>query len=191
MSMIELTITDNVAEVVLNAPEKMNSLNEAALADLSAAYDEATEAGVRALLLRGEGRGFCAGRDIAGLVPFAHRFGAKVFVTLNTILHDDELEPAQRLMTDLYDAGVDARTVQDMGIMELDLHGKNTYQARVAIDAALRRCGGGVYRLRLIHGYHSGTALRDLVDEVEAALAPPPAADLWARGRRRRVRRGR
>lgn len=69
MSMIELTITDNVAEVVLNAPEKMNSLNEAALADLSAAYDEATEAGVRALLLRGEGRGFCAGRDIAGLVP--------------------------------------------------------------------------------------------------------------------------
>lgn len=51
------------------------------------------------------------------------------------------------------------------GIMELDLHGKNTYQARVAIDAALRRCGGGVYRLRLIHGYHSGTALRDLCRE--------------------------
>lgn len=69
MSMIELTIADGVAEVVLNAPEKMNSLNEAALADLSAAYDEAAEAGVRALLLRGEGRGFCAGRDIAGLVP--------------------------------------------------------------------------------------------------------------------------
>ena len=38
------------------------------------------------------------------------------------------------------------------GIMELDLHGKNAYQARVAIDAALRRAGGGVYRLRLIHG---------------------------------------
>ncbi|MBN0364743.1 U32 family peptidase, partial [Pseudomonas aeruginosa] len=56
-----------------------------------------------------------------GLVPFAHRFGAKVFVTLNTILHDDELEPAQRLITDLYDAGVDALIVQDMGIMELDL----------------------------------------------------------------------
>lgn len=53
--------------------------------------------------------------DIAGLVPFAHRFGAKVFVTLNTILHDDELEPAQRLITDLYDAGVDALIVQDMG----------------------------------------------------------------------------
>ena len=39
------------------------------------------------------------------------------------------------------------------GIIELDLHGKNAYQARVAIDAALRRCDGGVYRLRLIAGH--------------------------------------
>lgn len=60
------------------------------------------------------------------------------------------------------------------GIMELDLHGKNTYQARVAIDAALRRCGGGVYRLRLIHGYHSGTALRDLCPGIRRT--PPGAA---------------
>lgn len=59
--------------------------------------------------------------DIAGLVPFAHRYGAKVFVTLNTILHDDELEPAQKLITDLYQAGIDALIVQDMGILELDL----------------------------------------------------------------------
>lgn len=60
-------------------------------------------------------------RDITELVPFAHRFGAKVFVTLNTILHDDELEPAQRLITDLYHAGVDALIVQDMGVLELDI----------------------------------------------------------------------
>ncbi|KAF1369140.1 peptidase U32 family protein [Yokenella regensburgei] len=59
--------------------------------------------------------------DIASLVPFAHRYGAKVFVTLNTILHDDELEPAQKLITSLYDAGVDAMIVQDMGILELSL----------------------------------------------------------------------
>ncbi|EDY9313249.1 U32 family peptidase [Salmonella enterica] len=60
-------------------------------------------------------------RDIADLVPFAHRYGARIFVTLNTILHDDELEPAQRLITDLYDTGVDALIVQDMGILELDI----------------------------------------------------------------------
>ncbi|MEA7581104.1 hypothetical protein ONJ87_27035, partial [Salmonella enterica subsp. enterica serovar Anatum] len=41
--------------------------------------------------------------------------------TLNTILHDDELEPAQRLITDLYNTGVDALIVQDMGILELDI----------------------------------------------------------------------
>ncbi|HFP9200014.1 TPA: U32 family peptidase [Raoultella ornithinolytica] len=59
--------------------------------------------------------------DIAGLVPFAHRYSAKIFVTLNTILHDDELEPAQRLITDLYETGVDALILQDMGVMELDI----------------------------------------------------------------------
>ena len=69
MSMIELSIEGNVAEVVLNAPQKMNALDEQALADLDRAYDEAAAAGVRALLLRGEGRGFCAGRDISGVVP--------------------------------------------------------------------------------------------------------------------------
>lgn len=60
-------------------------------------------------------------RDIAELVPFAHRYGAKVFITLNTILHDDELEPAQKLIGDLYQAGVDALIVQDMGVLELDI----------------------------------------------------------------------
>ena len=59
--------------------------------------------------------------DIAKLVEFAHLFHARVFVTLNTILHDDELEPARALIHQLYDAGVDALIVQDMGIMELDL----------------------------------------------------------------------
>lgn len=59
--------------------------------------------------------------DIDALVPFAHRFGSKVFVTLNAILHDNELEPAQQLVTDLYQAGVDALIVQDMGILELDI----------------------------------------------------------------------
>ena len=49
------------------------------------------------------------------------------------------------------------------GILEIDLHGKNEYQAKVAIDAALRRAKAGTYRLRLIPGYHGGTALRDMI----------------------------
>lgn len=59
--------------------------------------------------------------DLAALVPFAHRYGAKVFVTLNTILHDDEVEPARKMITDCYNAGIDALIVQDMGILELDI----------------------------------------------------------------------
>ena len=49
------------------------------------------------------------------------------------------------------------------GILELDLPGKNTYQAKVALEAALRRAGAGTYRIRIIHGYHGGTVLRDMV----------------------------
>ncbi|MBP3042616.1 enoyl-CoA hydratase/isomerase family protein [Arthrobacter jiangjiafuii] len=67
--MIELHINDGIAEVVLNAPQKLNALNEEALAELSQAYDDAEAAGVRALLLRGEGRAFCAGRDISTVDP--------------------------------------------------------------------------------------------------------------------------
>ncbi len=59
--------------------------------------------------------------EIAKLVEFAHRYHARIFVTLNTILHDSELEPARRLIHEFYDAGVDALIVQDMGIMELDI----------------------------------------------------------------------
>ena len=49
------------------------------------------------------------------------------------------------------------------GTITLDLHGKNTYQAKVSIDAQLRRAGTGTYRIRLIHGSHGGTALRDFI----------------------------
>jgi putative protease len=59
--------------------------------------------------------------DIAQLVAYAHRFHARIYVTLNTILHDSELEPARRLIRECWDAGVDALIVQDMGLLELDL----------------------------------------------------------------------
>ncbi|MEY2993794.1 MAG: hypothetical protein RL357_729 [Pseudomonadota bacterium] len=60
-------------------------------------------------------------QDIARLVQHAHRFNARIFVTLNTILRDDELEAARQLTWQMYDAGVDALIIQDMGLLELDL----------------------------------------------------------------------
>lgn len=60
-------------------------------------------------------------QDIAKLVSFAHKYQVKIFVTFNTILHDAELEPARALIHQLYDAGVDALIIQDMGLLEIDL----------------------------------------------------------------------
>ncbi|HBH40219.1 MAG TPA: collagenase-like protease [Curvibacter sp.] len=60
-------------------------------------------------------------QDIARLVQHAHRYNSRIFVTLNTILRDDELEPARKLAWQLYDAGVDAMIIQDMGLLEIDL----------------------------------------------------------------------
>ena len=50
----------------------------------------------------------------------------------------------------------------------LDLHEKNTYQAKIAIDAALKRAGSA-YRIRVVHGYNRGTALRDMIEETYAS----------------------
>lgn len=60
-------------------------------------------------------------QDIAKLAAYAHRFSAQVFVALNTILRDDELAEAERLVWALYEAGVDALIVQDMGLLQLNL----------------------------------------------------------------------
>jgi putative protease len=59
--------------------------------------------------------------DIDKLVKYAHRFWAKVYITLNTILFDDELDEALALIRSMYQAGVDALIIQDMGLLELAL----------------------------------------------------------------------
>ena len=59
--------------------------------------------------------------DIAALVEFAHRYRSRIFVTMNTIMHDSELELARKQIWQLYEAGVDALIIQDMGLLELDL----------------------------------------------------------------------
>ena len=60
-------------------------------------------------------------QDIARLASYAHRFNSRIFVTMNTILRDDELEPARQLAWQLYDAGVDALIIQDMGLLKIDM----------------------------------------------------------------------
>ena len=57
--------------------------------------------------------------DIRELCGYAHRFGARIFLTLNTILYDDELDEAYRLMCGAEDAGADALIVQDLAVLKM------------------------------------------------------------------------
>lgn len=59
--------------------------------------------------------------DIAELVKYAHRYYCRVFVTLNTILYDHELAEAEKMIHQLYQIGVDALIIQDMGILRMSL----------------------------------------------------------------------
>jgi putative protease len=60
-------------------------------------------------------------QDIESLVHYAHLYGSKVHVTVNTVLYDNELEGAQKLLWDLYNIGVDAVLIQDLGLLKLDI----------------------------------------------------------------------
>lgn len=62
--------------------------------------------------------------DIKEIVDYAHKFYVRVHVTINTILTDDELKKAEKLINQLYKMGVDAIIVQDMGILKLAIDGK-------------------------------------------------------------------
>ena len=57
--------------------------------------------------------------DIRSLCDYAHKFGARIFITLNTILYDSELEDAYRFMLDVQEAGADAIIVQDLAVVEM------------------------------------------------------------------------
>lgn len=59
--------------------------------------------------------------DIERVCNYAHRFDARVYVTVNTLVYDNELRAVERLIGELYRVGVDALIVQDLGLLRLDL----------------------------------------------------------------------
>ena len=61
--------------------------------------------------------------DIKQLCDYAHKFGARIFITLNTILYDSELEDAYKFMLDVQEAGADAIIVQDMAVIAMASNG--------------------------------------------------------------------
>jgi 2-(1,2-epoxy-1,2-dihydrophenyl)acetyl-CoA isomerase len=89
-----LSVEGAMAELVLNRPDKINAVNDAMARELAAALDRAEKEEVRALLIRGEGPGFCAGRDLADADPGNEDAEAIVEGVFNPVLRQIATFPA-------------------------------------------------------------------------------------------------
>lgn len=96
-------------------------------------------------------------RDIAQLADYAHTFHAKVYIALNTIIKDEELEQVQEMIWNLYRSGADALIVQDMGILEMDL-------PPIALHASTQTDNRNIEKLRFLEeaGFSQVVLAREL-----------------------------
>lgn len=106
-----------------NTKRKLELLAPAANAEIAI---EAIKHGADAVYIGAESHGARKSAsnsidDIARVVEFAHRFRAKVYVTVNTIIYEHELNQVENLCRRLYNVGVDALIVQDMALLRLDI----------------------------------------------------------------------
>jgi 2-(1,2-epoxy-1,2-dihydrophenyl)acetyl-CoA isomerase len=83
---LQLTFAHDVAELVLNRPEKMNAINDVMVRELGESFTAIEESGARAVLVRGEGRAFCSGRDLADADPGNEDGEAILRDTLNPLM---------------------------------------------------------------------------------------------------------
>lgn len=81
--------------------------------------------------------------DLDELVKYAHLYGAKVFATVNTILFDNELDDAVKMIYRLYDIGVDALIIQDLGLLECNL-------PPIELHASTQCHNAGVERIKFL-----------------------------------------
>jgi enoyl-CoA hydratase/carnithine racemase len=94
MPSVNLAIDAGMAEIVLNRPDKLNAVNNAMARELAGAIENAERAAVRALLIRGEGAGFCAGRDLADADP-GNEDGEKILEEIfNPVIRQIAMFPA-------------------------------------------------------------------------------------------------
>ena len=83
---VDLFVESGLAEIVLNRPDKMNALNDAMVAELNGCLERAAGQGVRAMMIRGEGPAFCAGRDLADAHPGDEDAEAIIETTFNPLI---------------------------------------------------------------------------------------------------------
>ena len=76
--------------------------------------------------------------DIRRLCDYAHKFGVRIFLTLNTILYDSEIPEAERLLREAAEAGVDAVIAQDLAVFEILRSAQNDIEAHASTQCAIR-----------------------------------------------------
>lgn len=112
--------------------------------------------------------------DISRLADYGHTYGAKTIVALNTILNNEELRRAQDLIWELYEAGVDALIIQDMGLLTLDL-------PPIPLHASTQTDNRTVEKVRLMHdlGMTRVVLARELsIAEIKAIHEAVPDVEL-------------
>ena len=116
--------------------------------------------------------------DIRALCRYAHQYGAKVYVTVNTIIYDDELEATRQLIHELADAAVDAILVQDMGLLQLSILNS---QFSIPLHASTQTDNRTVEKVRWLRslGFRRVVLARELsVDEIAAIHRDVPDVEL-------------
>ena len=119
--------------------------------------------------------------DIARLCDYAHVFGAKVYVTVNTILYDDELEAARQLLDELQQAGADAILVQDMALLSMYKFHTSCLKSQITLHASTQTDNRTAEKVRWLRdvGFQRVVLARELsVDEVRAIHVAVPDVEL-------------
>ena len=112
--------------------------------------------------------------DIRQLCQYAHQYAVKVYATVNTLIYDDERADVERLLWQLYEAGVDAVLIQDMSILKMKL-------PPIALHASTQADNrtAETVRLQYERGMRRVVLARELsVDEIAAIHASVPEVEL-------------
>ena len=118
--------------------------------------------------------------DIRQLCLYAHQFAAKVYVTVNTIIYDNELEATRQLLAELSDAGVDAILVQDMAVLSLISH-LSPLTSHLSLHASTQTDNRTVEKVRWLRdvGFRRVVLARELsADEIAAIHEAVPDVEL-------------
>lgn len=119
--------------------------------------------------------------DIRQLCDYAHLFGAKVYVTVNTIIYEDELDATQDLITRLAEIGVDALLVQDMATLEMRRVALQKVGHAPVLHASTQMDNRTVEKVRWLRslGFTRAVLARELsLDEIRAIHEAVPDVEL-------------